>query len=166
MVEGDVELLAGNPEAAEAALRAGQEALSESAETGYLATVIDMRAAAAVVSGRDEDALRYADEVERLAAPDDFEPHVRQGCVRAIALARRGDFAAADEEIRKAEATASATDYLTLHIYVAMSRAEVTRLAGREAEEREALEQALALAKQKGNLVTAEKARARLGELA
>jgi hypothetical protein len=77
-------------------------------------------------------------------------------------LARRGDLAAADELIAAAAELVDPTDWLDLHIELAMARAEVARLAGRSEEEREALERALTVAEAKGNVVAAERARERL----
>jgi len=166
MVEAELELLAGDAAAAYEALAAGHKVLAESAETGYLATVVGLRAEAALELGREDEALQLADETERLAAPDDFEPHARQRWVRARVLARRGDFVGADELIREAAAIVEATDYVIHHIDLGFARADVERLAGRPEDEREALQRAQAVAEKKGNLVAAEKARTRLSELA
>ena len=95
-----------------------------------------------------------------------FEPHARQACVRARVFARRGDHDAAAEAIQAALAISEPTDYLTLREYAAMSLAEVERLAGRSDGERAALEKALRLAEQKGDVLTASRARDRLAELA
>ncbi len=165
MVEAELELLAGDAAAAYEALAAGHKVLAESAETGYLATVVGLRAEAALELGREDEALQLADETERLAAPDDFEPHARQRWVRARVLARRGDFVGADELIREAAAIVEATDYVIHHIDLGFARADVERLAGRPEDEREALQRAQAVAEKKGNLVAAEKARTRLSEL-
>jgi ATP/maltotriose-dependent transcriptional regulator MalT len=166
MIDADVEFSAGAPAAAATVLLEGYELLRQHAATGYLATLVGMRAQAALELGQDDEALRLADEALELAAADDFEPHTRQGCVRAVVFARRGNLAAADQALREAEQIAGPTDYLPLKALVAMKHAEVASLAGRAKEERAALEQALALSEQKGDLVTAELAAARLAELA
>jgi hypothetical protein len=49
--------------------------------------------------------------------------------------------------------------------YTAISLAEVERLAGRPDGERGALEDALRISEQKGDLLTAERVRDQLGEL-
>jgi ATP/maltotriose-dependent transcriptional regulator MalT len=164
MVASDVEFPAGDPAAAAALLEEGYEVIRRHSETGYLATIVGLRAQAAAQLGEDEDALRLANETERLASPDDFEPHARQRLVRAVVHARRGDLEAADEAIQTAEAIVEPTDCLPLKAFVAMRHAEVARLAGRAQEEREALEHALALSEAKGDLVTAAQARTRLAE--
>jgi ATP/maltotriose-dependent transcriptional regulator MalT len=164
MVAADIEFTGGDPAAAATVLLEGYEVLRPKAETGYLATLVGMRAQAALELEQDDEALRLADETEALASPDDFEPHLRQRCVRAVVFARRGDFAAAGEALRQAEQIAAPTDYLTLKALLAMKRADVASLAGAAEEERKALAQALALAEQKGDLVTADRARARLAK--
>ncbi|MGN6429599.1 MAG: AAA family ATPase [Gaiellaceae bacterium] len=163
MIEAELELVAGNPAAAASVLRESYEYMSRRAETGFVATIVGLRAVAALELALDDDALAFADEVEEIASPDDFEPHLRQACVRARVLARRGDLAAAMEAIRDAVERADATDYLTMREYAAISLAEVERLAGHEDGERAALEKALRLAEQKGDTLTAERVRAQLG---
>jgi class 3 adenylate cyclase len=165
MIEADLELAAGNPAAADAVLQESYEFMSKTAETGYLATIVDLRAVAALDLGREDAALALADEVERIASPDDIEPHVRQACVRARVLARRGDHDSAAKSIQAAVARGGETDYLTVRAYTAISLAEVERLAGRPDGERSALEDALRISEQKGDLLTAERVRDQLGEL-
>jgi ATP/maltotriose-dependent transcriptional regulator MalT len=164
MIEADLELAAGNPAAADAVLQESYEFMSKTAETGYLATIVGFRAVAALDLGREDAALALADEVERIASPDDFEPHVRQACVRARVLARRGDHDAAAESIRAAAAV-DKTDYLSLRVYAAISRAEVERLARRPDAERAALAEALRLAEAKEDVLTAGRVRELLGRL-
>jgi class 3 adenylate cyclase/tetratricopeptide (TPR) repeat protein len=164
-VEAEMELAAGEPERAYRALAAGHDVLSESAETGYLTTVVGLRAQAALELGRDDEALRWADEAERMATRDDFEPRARLRFVRAQVLARRGDIAAAEELLREAAAMVEPTDYVTLHLDLAFAQAAVEGLAGRREGEREALERVLAIAERKAHLVHAEKAREQLAVL-
>jgi tetratricopeptide (TPR) repeat protein len=165
MIEADLELAAGQPVSAAAVLRESYEFMSPTAETGYIATIVDYRAVAALEQRRDDEALAFADEVERLAQPEDFEPHVRQACVRARVLARRGDHDAAAKTIQAAVARGGECDYFTVLAYAAISLAEVERLAGRLDPERRALDEALDLCKQKGDLLTAARVREQLAEL-
>jgi ATP/maltotriose-dependent transcriptional regulator MalT len=139
-------------------------ALAASAGTGYLVSIVRMRAQAALELGRDDEALELADETERLAAPDDLEPPARRRLVAASALARRGDFGPADELLRKAAEIVEPTDYVILHLDLAFAQADVARVAGRRDEERRALERALEVAEAKGNVIAAERARGRLAE--
>jgi class 3 adenylate cyclase/tetratricopeptide (TPR) repeat protein len=165
MLLGDIELSAGSYERAYELLAEGHAALAESSETGYLATVVGLRAQAALELGRLDEALELVEETERVSAPDDLEPHARRRLVRARVLARRGDFAEADELLREAEEIVEPTDYVILHLELAFAQADVARLAGRGAEERRALERALEVAEAKGNAVAAERARGRLAEI-
>jgi class 3 adenylate cyclase len=166
MIEAELELVAGEPEAAEAVLKESYDFMSKTAETGFLATILGYRATAAYELGHEDEALAFADEVEQITQPDDFEPHVRQGCVRAGVLARRGDHKAAAKAIKAAVSIAELTEYLALRVLVARSLAEVERLAGRADGERAALQEAVRLGESKGDVLTANRARDRLAELA
>ena len=139
--------------------------LAERAETGYLATVVGLQAQAALELGREDEALALADETERLAQKDDFEPRARLRLVRAAVHARRGDPGKADELLREAAELIEATDYLFLHTLLNRARADVAGLAGRPGAERKALEAALASAEEKGCLVAAKQIRERLANL-
>jgi ATP/maltotriose-dependent transcriptional regulator MalT len=139
--------------------------MSGQAATGYVATIVGFRAAAALELGREDEALAFADETARMAQADDFEPHVRHWCVRARVLARRGEHDAAQEAIQKALELAEPTDYLPLRAYVSLSRAELADLAGRQHEQRAALEEALRLSELKGDVETAQRARESLAEI-
>jgi hypothetical protein len=161
-IEAEMELVAGDAARAYEVAAEGREALRASAGTGYLATVVGYLAQISLALGRDEEALRLADETRELAATDDFEPIARAQFLRAQVLARRGDFAGADELITSAAHLVDPTDWLMLKRELACARAEVARLAGRPSEQREALEHALLLAEAKGNVVAARRDRAAL----
>jgi len=165
MLEADLEFGAGDPQAAYDVLAEGHEVLAAHAETGFLATVVGMRSQAAFLLGRDAEALELADEVGRLSSKDDFEPRSRIALVRALVIARRGDFDRADELLQEAANLIEPTDYIFLHIGLNEARGEISRLAGRPVAERAALERALAVAEEKGHLVAAARAMERLAEL-
>jgi class 3 adenylate cyclase/tetratricopeptide (TPR) repeat protein len=159
MVLGETELWAGAVNRAYELLAEGHTRLAESSETGYLATVIGLRAQAALELGRDDEALELTGETARVAAPDDLEPHARRRLVRARVLARRGDVEGAEALIREAAEIVEPTDYTILHLELAFARADVDRLAGRRDDELSALERALEVAQAKGHVVAAERAR-------
>jgi class 3 adenylate cyclase/tetratricopeptide (TPR) repeat protein len=165
MVEAETELGVGNPARANEVLVEGQEALAESAETGFLATVVGLRAQVALELGRDDEALQLADEARAIAAADDFDPHARGRFVRAVVLARRGDFAGADEFLAASAALIDPTDYAIRHFDLAVARAEIAQLAGRPEEQRAALERALSVAEAKGSVVAADRMRKALAAL-
>jgi class 3 adenylate cyclase len=161
----DAELAASSAERAYQLLTDGQATLAASLETGYLSTVVSMRAQAALELGREDEALALADETERIAARDDLDPQERMRVVRARVLARRGEFQAADELIAEVAKIIERTDHFGWHLDLALAQADVARLAGRPADERQALERALEVAEAKGHLVWAERVRGRLAEL-
>ncbi len=165
MVEAETELAVGNPAGADEVLAEGHEILAESAETGFLATVVGLRAQVALELGRDDEALQFAEEARAIAATDDFDPHARGRFVRAVVLARRGDFAGADELLATSAALIDPTDYAILHLDLAFARAEVAQLAGRPVEHRAALEQARSFAEAKGSVMAAARAREALAAL-
>jgi tetratricopeptide (TPR) repeat protein len=165
MVEADLEFTAGDPQAAYDCLAAGHDALAGLAETGYLATVVGLRAQAALQLGREDEALELAAETERLALPDDFEPLGRIRLVRALALARRGEVERVDELMREAAAYIAPTDYSLLITELGFAEADVARQLGRPDAELAGVERALAAAEAKGNLVAAARARERLAKL-
>jgi tetratricopeptide (TPR) repeat protein len=164
-VRGGPRIEAENPQAAYDALTEGYEVLAAQAETGLLATVVGMRAQAALLLDRDEEALELAEEAERLAAKDDFEPLSRARLIMARVMARRGDVDRADQLLHEAAVLIEATDYLMLYADLYDAGAYVHRLAGRPEDEYVALERMLAAAEKKGQLVTAARARARLAEI-
>jgi tetratricopeptide (TPR) repeat protein len=165
MACGRVELMAGDPAAAERILRQGYEALVAMGERGYLSSTVTYLAEAVSALGEFDQALLLTEEAEALAGPDDLDAQARWRAIRAQVLARRGQFPAAtrlaDEAVtllpaRKAKpptrrgqspaatrlaeeeeaAPAPATSYLAAECLVATG--EVALLAGAldEAEER------------------------------
>jgi class 3 adenylate cyclase/tetratricopeptide (TPR) repeat protein len=165
MVEADLEFTADDPQAAYDRLSEGHAGFAGLAATGYLATVVGLRAQAALQLGREDEALELADETERLSQPDDFEPLGRLRLVRALIHARRGEVERADELMREAVAYIAPTDYLVLVLELGFVEADIGRLLGRPDAERAGLERALAAAETKGNVVAAARARERLAEL-
>jgi tetratricopeptide (TPR) repeat protein len=85
--------------------------------------------------------------------------------VRAKAIANGGRLAEGEQLAREAVALAQDTDDINLHGDALMALAEVLRLAERPDEAAPFIDQALRLYEQKGNLVSAGKARSLLAEL-
>ena len=164
-IEAHAELSAGNAERAYELLAEAQDALAAGGGSGLLVSIVGMRGHAALELGRDDEALELAEETGRTAAPDDLEPHATSRLVRARVLARRGDFATADELLREAAEIVEPTDYAILHLELALAQADVARAAGRPEDARRALERATEVAETKGNVVATKRARRRLAEL-
>jgi class 3 adenylate cyclase len=161
---GIVEILAGDPVAAERELAWGYGLLEEIGETQNFPDLAAKLADALYAQGRDDRALELSEVSERATAPDDLSAGVQWRAVRAKLLARRGDLEQAETLARDAVALADETDFLVLRGDAFMDLGEVLRIAGRETDSVPFVEQALELYEQKGNVVAAERARAILDQ--
>jgi len=162
---GRIELLAADPEAAEARVRGAYLELEAMGNTGFLSSRAAFLALVLPELGRDEEALEFADIAERTAAKDDIEPQVwlREG--RAKALSRRGEHGEAERMAREAVAVAGATEWQLRHADALVTLAGVLDEAGRGTEAAEALRSAIDLYERKGAALPADQARARLETL-
>jgi tetratricopeptide (TPR) repeat protein len=154
-----VEMLAGNPVGAAAALRASYEELSEMGERGFLSTIAGMLAHALHALGEDDEAARFSRESERLAASDDaFSQWLWRGAMAKV-LARRGEHKRA---VRLAQEALDqlVPDMLTARGDAALDLAVVLASAGRLEEAKAAALQAAERYERKGNIVALEEARA------
>jgi tetratricopeptide (TPR) repeat protein len=165
MEVGQTELLAGNAEAAERALREGYAILSELDETGFRVTVGAILAEALLRQGRDTEAAALLDEVEALATHDDMDVQIRTRVLRAALLARSGDLKEAELVARGAVDLAEQTDYSELRAAAFVALGRVLQAARRFDEASEQFEQALALYEAKGNRVAAAATTVLLDEL-
>lgn len=95
-----IELLAGQPKAAEVVLREDYRRLQEIGEVFFRTTLGAMLAQAVYAQGRVDEAEALAVEVHEFASSDDIEVDSICRSVKAKALARRGEFL---EAIRLAE---------------------------------------------------------------
>ncbi len=154
---GEIELLAGDPAAAERELRPACETLERIGELGYLSSAAPPLADALYLQGRDDEAFLVTERwnPERLTVPEDVDAQVGWLRVRAKLLARRGDFEGAERLAREAEARAAHTDFLDLRARAVADLAEVLRLAGRSEESAATLHEAIRLYEQKGNIAAA-----------
>jgi tetratricopeptide (TPR) repeat protein len=160
--EAFVEMLAGEPAAAEARLRDGYARLGEMGEKALLATTAAMLAQALYRQDRLEEAERLCDVSRDAAAGDDLSAQVLWRVVRAKILARQDRHEEAEALAREAVELVAKTDYLTYHGDALLDLAEVLQLGGRPDDAEEAVRGALDLYEEKGNLVSAERARSRL----
>ena len=110
--EAVVELLAGNPAAAEESLRTGYRALEEMGERMFRSTTAAFLARAVLEQGRDEEAEELAKLSAQLAAKGDLLSQILWRGVRARVLARRAQFEEAEVLAREAVALAQATDFV------------------------------------------------------
>jgi hypothetical protein len=160
-----VEMLAGDPEAAERDLRRDYEALEQMGEKYLLSTVAAELAGVLAEQDRDEEAERYTDVAEELAADDDLTSQALWRWVRAEVLARGGEDAEAQKLAREATDLLGETDSLVAQADALLAQADVVALGGREDEALVHTREALALYEQKGDVVSAAKARTRVARL-
>jgi tetratricopeptide (TPR) repeat protein len=162
---GEVEMLAGQPAAAEALRRTAFETLEALGERGILSTVAAYLAETLVVLGRDEEAVQFTEVSEEAAADDDLASQVLWRSARARAAARQGRSGEAERFAREAVGLAAETDAIGLNADALASLGAVLLGQGRGDESASALQKALELYEAKGNAVSARAVRRRLEEV-
>jgi DNA-binding SARP family transcriptional activator len=153
---GALELLAGDPAAAERHLAPCLELLQQRGEILFSSSVAADLGAAMVAQGRCKEALRYAHISRRSGAPDHCVPQVQWRAVRARVLARTDRAAEAQKVALEAVTHAKQTDNVNLQAHAYAALAEVLRLGERQTEAAVAAENALTLYSGKGNIAAAE----------
>jgi predicted ATPase/class 3 adenylate cyclase len=160
-VEGLVELLAGDPEEAEHAFRAGFELIAVAFPT-WRTYQAGLLAEALYERGRVDEARVLVettpDQVEEL---ESILPWVT---VKARLLALDGSVEEGEELLRDTAARASQTDALNTQGRVLLALAEVLHIAHRSDEARVVAAEAAEIFGKKGNLPAAERATALLAE--
>jgi class 3 adenylate cyclase/tetratricopeptide (TPR) repeat protein len=160
----DLELLAGDPAAAAEFGRQAMRLYDEIGERGFASTAAGRLAQALYELDRLDEADGWAGRAAELGASDDALTQMLWRQVKAKVLARGGNHGDAERLAREAVALGEQTDLLN---YVADAYAdlgEVLSLACGAEEAVAALEQALARYERKGNVIMAERTRARLAE--
>jgi ATP/maltotriose-dependent transcriptional regulator MalT len=162
---GSIESLRGDESAAEREYREGYDLSVELGETGYLSTTACYLGETAYAQGRYGEALRLSEESEQAGASDDVSTQIRWRALRAKVLARQGQLEQAKQLAHDAVQRSRRTDYIDETAQTLGSLAEVFELAGDLPGARSALEEALQLYDQKGNVVSAGRTRDRLASL-
>jgi len=163
--EAVVELLAGNPVAAEASLRTGYRALEEMGDLMFLPTTAAFLGRALLQQGRDPEAEHLLGISARLAGRDDLLTQILWRGVRARLLARRGETSEAEVLAREAVALADATDFINQRADASLDLSHVLEASRGQSEAVAAASEALRLYEWKGNAVAAAATRRRLDEL-
>ena len=163
--EAVIELLAGNPAAAELSLRNGYRALEEMGERWFLSTTAAFLGRAVLEQGRDEEADDLAKMSAQLAANSDVLSQILWRGVRARVLARRQLFEEAEKLAREAVMRAESTDFLNHRADALLDLSWVLEASLRQSEAAVAVSEALRLYEAKGNIVAAATTRLRLAEL-
>jgi tetratricopeptide (TPR) repeat protein len=165
-VWGPIELLAGDPVAAEATLREGYDGLEQMGEKGYLSTVAAHLARALYAQCRYDEADHFAAVCSDTSVPDDLMSQILWRSVRARIFARQGEYEEAEILARAALRLAEATDAIETHADTLFDVAEVLELAGRPDEAVLSAQEALCLYEQKGVVPSIRRARSFLASKA
>ena len=157
-----VELLGGDAALAEREVRADYNFLIDKKETYYLSTIAALLSRLVRDQGRDEEALALSLSAEQASAEEDSYSQALWRSVRAPILARAGDLAAAERLARTAVELVHGTETPMLQADALLELASVLRIGNNPAGARQALIEAAALYRAKGNLVLAAQAAAKL----
>jgi ATP/maltotriose-dependent transcriptional regulator MalT len=146
-----VELMAGDGEAAEAALRADYDTLSAMDERYFRPNIGALLAKTLFELGRIEDAEAVADVVDEISSPDDVEAQAQLKSVRSRILTARGQHDEGQSLAREALGLLGDTDAPVLRADTLVDVAGV--FATVPAERSAALEEARALYSRKRHLI-------------
>ncbi len=158
-------VLHGDPATAETELRPAYDALKRIGETSHFSSIAHALSNAVYLQGRYDEAERLTEECDRASRPNDIHSQILWRSTRAKVLARRGEHAAAERLAQEALGIAEGSDFLIAHAEARADFGEVLDLAGRRSEGGRALEEAIELHLEKGNVVAADVCRARLAGL-
>ncbi|HEX5065527.1 MAG TPA: hypothetical protein VFY49_05395, partial [Myxococcota bacterium] len=156
---GRIELLEGDFAAAERCLRTAYDGLRAQGLDIDAAQAAALLGRALLAQGRGAEAEALSRESAELAG-DDRIAGIAWRCVRAEALAQRGEHAAAIEIAGRAVELGAATDALLDHADARTALATALRAAGRAAEADAEETRAVALWEAKGATLLVERARA------
>ncbi len=161
---GEIELLAGDPPAAERELRIACEMLERRRDWGHFSSVAPILADALFAQGRGDEAAPSIELAARFSLADDTDAHM--GILRTSGKlqALRGNLQDAEHVAREAVELAARTDSISIHADALIDLAGVLELAGERDQATAAVKKALELYERKGNSVMAQRVRKRLAE--
>jgi DNA-binding SARP family transcriptional activator len=160
--ESLVEMLAERPDEAERRLREGYEKLRAMDERDLQATTLAYLASAVLAQGRPREAEELCRESEAIADAEDIATQVLWRGALARIRAGRGEVEKGLALAREAVDLTEPTDLIVQRGDALLDLAEVLGLTARRDEADACARQALELFEQKGNLVSAARARLRL----
>jgi class 3 adenylate cyclase/tetratricopeptide (TPR) repeat protein len=155
MASARSEFFAGRLRESENDLRLGYDVLDQMGEKGYLSTIASLLAVVVRAQGRDHEAEVYAQEARELGADDDRSTQLYWRCAQAEVLASRGDIDEALQLVQEAQEVIEGTDLTIDRAAALLSRAFVEKAAGTHDRARIALDQALGLFEEKGDVTAA-----------
>jgi class 3 adenylate cyclase/tetratricopeptide (TPR) repeat protein len=160
IASGPVELIAGDPLAAEQELRRDHDALAAMGERNYISTTKAFLAEALYRQQRDDEAMEMTRESEAIAAEDDVATQYLWRSVRAKLVARAGDHVDGERLAREAIDIIEDTQDPDSQGYAWVDLAEVLHMAGRADAAVEAARTSQARFRTKGNTASEGRARA------
>ena len=162
----DVAFLAGDFREAERLARDELDALERIGDWGHYVSVVPQLVEALVAQGRGEESRRAVELAAQYAIEDDMDAQIGLRSSQAALLLLEGDVVAAEERARDGVDVASRSDFTPARIRALSALADVLRATDRPEEARGVLEEAIALAQQKGSIAHERMLRATLDELA
>jgi ATP/maltotriose-dependent transcriptional regulator MalT len=150
----------GDIDAEEDALRRAYDLMIMMDDVARAVSIVAVRAGVAVTRGEPGAAVSLTEESERLAAPDDYDAQTRWRSARARAFALLGRGTEAQALARDAAEIAAGTDDINLR---ADALCDLAGVLEDRAEADAALETAISLYGQKGNLASQARAGSRSG---
>ncbi len=157
----EFELLAGDPDAAARLAEEGCAELERLGDRGFLSTATAVRAHALLAIGRLDEAHACARRSAELGGDGDAFTQFAWRRAAALVLAQRGDHSDAVALAREAVAIADRTDFLNGQADARADLAEVLDLAGLRDQAAAERRTAVSLYERKGNIVSADRLRAR-----
>jgi class 3 adenylate cyclase/tetratricopeptide (TPR) repeat protein len=162
MFAAEIELLAGDPQGAERALRSAYETASRLGAGGHMALIDALLARALYLLHRFEEADECTRRSEEAAPTDDVASAILWRSIRAKISARSGGKDEARFLAREALAISDGIDFINDRADALADAAEVHEVTGAGKEAVPLLERAIEFYRQKGNLVSQRRAQARL----
>jgi class 3 adenylate cyclase/tetratricopeptide (TPR) repeat protein len=161
----EIASLAGDYEAAAAHMRRYCDMLEKQGDRAHLSTYAPELGRALCELRRYDEAEQWAQLGREVGGAGDVMTQMMWRRVQALVLAHRGQHAEAERLAREAIGFAEQTDFLDAQGGALSDLGEVVEAAGRTDDARRAFEKALTRYESKGNVVMAERTRARLAEL-
>jgi class 3 adenylate cyclase/tetratricopeptide (TPR) repeat protein len=156
---GRVELLAGDPVAAEQRMRPAYEAFRKMGERATCSTLAAILGEAIYLQGRYEEADALSRVSEEISSADDFDAQYRWRALRAKIRALKGAVSEAEETAREGVRIVQQSDSPVEQAGALLALATVLRQSGRSAEAVPIIAQALQLYEAKGDVVSAGRIR-------
>ena len=157
LAAAEVDMRAGAPARAEAALRDAATFFEDAGETFFLASVASLLGRALVELGRLPDATAQADRAAKLAAQDDLDAQARCRGLRSAILLAEGKVADATVMAEEALRLARAADIPMVTAQALADLAAAAEAAGDEGRAADARDEALAVFGAKGDLASADR---------